>query len=73
MTNYVTLQLLLAGCSGHSLTYCHTAGTRPGGQLQRASFQAKSDYVARPLSSAARQVLIRAAESRSRQVPASEL
>lgn len=67
MTNYVSMQLLLAGCSGHSLTYCHTAGTRPGGQLQRASFQARSDYVSRPLSSAARQVLIRAAESRSGQ------
>jgi hypothetical protein len=67
MTNYVSMQLLLAGCSGHGVPYCHTVGTRPGGQLERASFQAKSDYVARPLSEAARQVLISAAESRSRQ------
>jgi hypothetical protein len=64
-TNYLTMQLLLAGCSGHSLPYCHTMGTRSGGQLQRASFQAKSDYVAKTLSSAARRVLIEAAESRA--------
>jgi hypothetical protein len=64
-TNYLSMQLLLAGCSGHSLSYCHTMGTRPGGQLQRASFQAKSDYVAKPLPAAARRVLIEAAERRA--------
>ena len=67
MTNYLTMQLLLAGCSGHGLPFCHTVGTRPGGQLQRASFQAKSDYVATPLPAAARSVLIRAAEIRAGQ------
>jgi FAD/FMN-containing dehydrogenase len=66
-TNYVSMQLLLAGCSGHGLTYCHTMGTRPGGRLQRASFQAKSDYVAKPLSAAGRGVLIEAAEQRAAQ------
>jgi FAD binding domain/Berberine and berberine like len=66
-SNYLSMQLLLAGCSGHSLTYCHTEGTRSGGQLQRASFQAKSDYVAKPINAAGRHVLISAAEARSRQ------
>jgi hypothetical protein len=66
MTNYLSMQLLLAGCAGHGLPYCHTVGTRPGGQLQRASFQAKSDYVAKPINAAGRQVLIRAAEARAR-------
>ncbi len=65
MTNYLSMQLLLAGCAGHGLPYCHTVGTRPGGQLERASFQAKSDYVSRPLSAAARSVLINAAEQRA--------
>jgi hypothetical protein len=63
-SNYLSMQLLLAGCSGHSLTYCHTEGTRGGGQLPRASFRAKSDYVAKPLPAAARRVLIEAAERR---------
>jgi hypothetical protein len=65
MSNYLSMQLLLAGCSGHSLTYCHTEGTRGGGQLPRASFRAKSDYVAKPLPAAARRVLIEAAERRA--------
>jgi Berberine and berberine like len=60
------MQMLLAGCSGHSLGYCHTEGTRSGGQLQRASFNAKSDYVASPLNAAGRQVLINAAQARAR-------
>jgi len=64
-TNYLSMQLLLAGCSGHSFTYCHTTGTRSGGRLERASFQAKSDYVANPLPAAARRVLIEAAETRA--------
>jgi FAD/FMN-containing dehydrogenase len=51
--NYLSMQLLLAGCSGH------------GVQLQRTSFRAKSDYVAKPLPSAGRRVLIRAAEERA--------
>ena len=65
-SNYLSMQLLLAGCSGHSLSYCHTQGTSSGGQLQRASFNAKSDYIAKPINAAGRQVLINAAETRAR-------
>jgi FAD/FMN-containing dehydrogenase len=61
---YLQAQLMWAGCSTISLTACHTEGTRPGGTLARDSFQAKSDYVARPLPDAARQALVRAAEQR---------
>ena len=53
-----------AGCSRISRAACHTEGTRPGGTRPRANFQAKSDYVARPLPVAARQTLVRAAEAR---------
>ena len=62
---YLSMQLLLAGCSTISLTACHTVGTRPGGTLPRESFQAKSDYISKPLPAAARSVLINAAEVRN--------
>lgn len=62
---YLQTQLAWAGCSTTSLTACHTAGTRTGGTLPRESFQAKSDYVAKPLPAAARQVLVQAAEARA--------
>jgi hypothetical protein len=52
------------------LTACHTTGTRPGGTLPRESFQAKSDYVAKPLPAAARQALVQAAAARA-QIPGS--
>jgi len=61
---YLQAQVMWAGCSTISLTACHTAGTRPGGTLSRDSFQAKSDYVSKPLPGAARQALISAAEQR---------
>jgi FAD/FMN-containing dehydrogenase len=61
---YLQAQLMWAGCSSISLTACHTQGTRPGGTLARDSFQAKSDYVAKPLPAAARQALVAAAEQR---------
>jgi FAD/FMN-containing dehydrogenase len=54
-----------AGCSSISLTACHTTGTRPGGTLPRESFQAKSDYVAKPLPAAARNALVQAAVARA--------
>ncbi len=63
---YLQAQLLWAGCSTIGLTACHTEGTRPGGTLQRASFQAKSDYVGKPLPSAARQTLVAATEARAK-------
>jgi FAD/FMN-containing dehydrogenase len=64
---YLDMQLFWAGCSPSpsALTGCHTVGTRPGGTLTRESFQAKSDYVAKPLPAAARQALVQAAEARA--------
>ena len=61
---YLAAQVMWAGCSRISLTACHTAGTRPGGTLQRDNFQAKSAYVSKPLPAAARQTLVQAAEAR---------
>jgi FAD/FMN-containing dehydrogenase len=69
---YLDAQLFWAGCSPSpsALTACHTQGTRPGGTLMRESFQAKSDYVAKPLPAAARNALVQAAEARA-QLPGS--
>jgi FAD/FMN-containing dehydrogenase len=69
---YLDMQLFWAGCSPSpaALTGCHTEGTRPGGTLMRESFQAKSDYVAKPLPAAARQALVQAAQARA-QLPGS--
>jgi FAD/FMN-containing dehydrogenase len=69
---YLDAQLFWAGCSPtpSALAACHTAGTRPGGTLMRESFQAKSDYVAKPLPAAARDALVQAAEARA-QLPGS--
>jgi FAD/FMN-containing dehydrogenase len=63
--SYFGAQLAFAGCSTVSLTACHTEGTRPGGTLARASFQAKSDYVGKPLPAAARQILVSQVEARA--------
>jgi FAD/FMN-containing dehydrogenase len=63
--DYFHAQLMWAGCSSISLTACHTTGTRPEGTLSRASFQAKSDYVAKPLPAAARNALVQAAVARA--------
>jgi FAD/FMN-containing dehydrogenase len=65
--SYQALQQLWAGCAHQSLTSCHTEGTRSGGTLARESFNAKSDYVAKQLPAAARQILIDAAEQRASQ------
>src|ERR1700733_14198668 len=64
---YLDAQLFWAGCSPSpsALTACHTAGTRPGGTLMRESFQAKSDYVSKPLPAAARNALVQAAQTRA--------
>jgi FAD/FMN-containing dehydrogenase len=61
---YVSLQLLLAGCSGKSVAACHTVGAAPGGTLPRNTFNAKSDYVARELSSAGRAGMVAAVQAR---------
>lgn len=60
---YLPLQLLLAGCSGKKVAACHTVGAAPGGTLPRNTFNAKSDYVAKPLSNAGRAAMIAAVEA----------
>ncbi len=64
---YVPLQLVWAGCLDKSVAACHTIGAAPGGTLPRASFIAKSDYVAKPLPAKARNLLVSALERRSGQ------
>jgi hypothetical protein len=60
---YMDIQMLLAGCQGHPLAWCHTSGTAPGGQMPREIFQAKSDYVVTPLPAAGRAAMIAGAEA----------
>jgi FAD/FMN-containing dehydrogenase len=60
---YLPLQLLLAGCSGKTAAACHTIGAAPGGTLPRNAFNAKSDYVAKPLSNLGRAAMIAAVEA----------
>ena len=62
--DFLSAQLMWAGCSNISFTACHTTGTRPGGMLPRESFQAKSDYVSKPLPAAALGALVQAALDR---------
>jgi FAD/FMN-containing dehydrogenase len=62
---YLQAQLIAAGCSNTPLRACHTEGTRAGGTLQRDAFQAKSDYVAKPLPAAGRRALVEAVEQRA--------
>jgi FAD/FMN-containing dehydrogenase len=60
---YLQLQLLLAGCVGKTFAACHTVGAFPGGTLPREAFNAKSDYVAKPLPSAGRAAMVAATEA----------
>jgi FAD/FMN-containing dehydrogenase len=60
---YLPLQLLLAGPACTTVAACHTVGAGPHGVLPRNTFNAKSDYVAKPLSSAGRNAIVAAAES----------
>ena len=60
---YLSLQLLLAGCSDKSVAACHTVGAAPGGTLPRNTFNAKSDYVARQLSSTGRSAMVAAVQA----------
>ena len=60
---FLELQLLLAGCAGHSVGWCHTVGSSPEGQKPRETFVAKSDYVKQPLDGPGRAAMIAAAES----------
>jgi FAD/FMN-containing dehydrogenase len=63
---YLPAQLLWAGCSPSpaAIAACHTMGASPGGALKRMFFQAKSDYVSKPLPAAARDALVQAAAAR---------
>ena len=56
-------QMLLAGCEGRTIAWCHTTGAAPGGQMPREIFQAKSDYVTTPLPEAGRAAMIAGAEA----------
>jgi FAD/FMN-containing dehydrogenase len=60
------LALRWAGCLDEGYRACHTQGTRPGGQLPRAAFYAKSDYFDAPLPARGRQVMIDWIERRQR-------
>jgi FAD/FMN-containing dehydrogenase len=61
-----TMELALrwAGCLEQGLRACHTERTRPGGQLSRAAFYAKSDYVDRALTADGRRTMIDGIERR---------
>jgi FAD/FMN-containing dehydrogenase len=61
--SYLALQLLLAGCASRSVAACHTIGAATGGTLPRNTFNAKSDYVAKPLPRAGRAAMISAVEA----------
>jgi FAD/FMN-containing dehydrogenase len=63
--DYLGLQLRWAGCLGRPIAACHTVDAHVGGQLPRADFRAKSDYVDRPLSSRGRAALLGAVEERA--------
>ncbi|MEA2331707.1 MAG: hypothetical protein QOH58_1845 [Thermoleophilaceae bacterium] len=65
-SSMMSLALRWAGCLDEGFRACHTQGTRPGGQLPRASFYAKSDYFDEPLPARGRQVMIDWIERRQR-------
>ena len=67
VSGYMDLIMRWAGCLGMSVEACHTAGDAPGGMLPRALFGARSDYVSRPLPSAARAAMAGLIESRRAQ------
>jgi FAD/FMN-containing dehydrogenase len=60
---YLALQLLLAGCTGHAVPWCHTVGAGPGAMKPRIMFNAKSDFVAKPLPHVGRAAMIAAVEA----------
>ena len=64
---YFAMQMRWAGCSHMSFNACHNVGQYPGGQVQRDTFRAGSDYFNRPVSGAGRATLLRAIESRTHQ------
>jgi FAD/FMN-containing dehydrogenase len=60
---FLATQLLLANCVNKSVAACHTVNAAPGGTLPRQPFNAKSDYVAKPLDRAGRAAMIAATEA----------
>jgi FAD/FMN-containing dehydrogenase len=59
---YLEIQRLLAGCEGRTVADRHTSDAALGGVMPRATFNAKSDYVTRPLPAAGRAAMIAAVE-----------
>jgi FAD/FMN-containing dehydrogenase len=55
---YLDAQLRWAGCLGKTVAQCHIVGETPQASLERSLFDAKSDYIARPLTSAGRAVIV---------------
>ena len=55
------------GASARSQAACHTVGAATGGTLPRESFDAKSDYLTKPLPAAARSILTQAMNTRAQQ------
>jgi hypothetical protein len=60
---FLAIQLLLANCAGKNVSACHTVNAAAAGTLPREAFNAKSDYVAKPLDKAGRAAMIAAAEA----------
>jgi FAD/FMN-containing dehydrogenase len=60
---YLDIQLLLANCDGKTVAACHTVGAASAGTMPRETFNAKSDYVGKPLPSAGRAAMIAATEA----------
>jgi FAD/FMN-containing dehydrogenase len=64
---YLGLQTRWAGCLGVSQAACHTVGAASGGTLPRESFNAKSDYLTKPLPAAGLSTLTQAIAARAQQ------
>jgi hypothetical protein len=62
---YMPLQMRWAGCASLTQAACHTVGAAPGGSLPRESFDAKSDYLTKPLATDGLSILTEALEVRS--------
>jgi hypothetical protein len=58
-----------AGCSDSTVAQCHLPSQNPAGTLQRVSFDAKSAYLASPMSLAHLDAVIQAVESLQASVP----
>ncbi|HWF20645.1 MAG TPA: FAD-binding oxidoreductase [Acidimicrobiales bacterium] len=67
--SYVSAMLAEAGCSDSTVAQCHLPSQNPAGTLQRVSFDAKSAYLASPMSLAHLDAVIQAVESLQASVP----